>query len=229
MDFADSSDVTDVHPDPDENFEFAIDVLLKAIVIADVDACRRAQNLVRRLSESSPTRRRALAWQLETVLRSAWAAAIVQGSPCQRELLMDVLELHGELKAGAGVLVGLRAAPPVARATVVRMGQVEASLREWPDRSGHGIRQLVSTREVQVLKAVAEGMTNKQIGQHLSLSPNTIKRHMTRVMQRLGVSSRAALAVWYSTSEWSMAAPEDRRSDANSAFGFRPAPVMDCR
>lgn len=56
----------------------------------------------------------------------------------------------------------------------------------------------LSAREVEVVSLVAAGMSNKVIALRLHLSPNTIKRHLARVMDRLGVRSRAALATYYS-------------------------------
>ena len=49
----------------------------------------------------------------------------------------------------------------------------------------------LSAREVDVLKLVARGMTNAQVGQELFISPNTVNRHLNSVYRKLGVSSRA--------------------------------------
>jgi DNA-binding NarL/FixJ family response regulator len=47
-------------------------------------------------------------------------------------------------------------------------------------------------REVEVLKLVAEGLTNPQVAKELFLSPRTVQRHLNSVYKKLGVSSRAA-------------------------------------
>jgi DNA-binding CsgD family transcriptional regulator len=54
----------------------------------------------------------------------------------------------------------------------------------------------LSPRELEVLRLVAEGLTSKQIGQEIFLSPKTVNHHLTSVFNKLGVDSRAqAVAV----------------------------------
>jgi non-specific serine/threonine protein kinase len=54
----------------------------------------------------------------------------------------------------------------------------------------------LSAREQEVLRLVAEGLTSKQIGQQLFLSPRTVDHHLNSVFNKLGVDSRAqAVAV----------------------------------
>ena len=50
----------------------------------------------------------------------------------------------------------------------------------------------LSTREVDVLKLVARGLTNAQIARDLFISPNTVNRHLNSVYRKLDVTSRAA-------------------------------------
>ena len=52
----------------------------------------------------------------------------------------------------------------------------------------------LTARELQVARLAAEGMTNRQIGEALYLSPKTVGIHLSRVYAKLGVSRRAALA-----------------------------------
>lgn len=52
----------------------------------------------------------------------------------------------------------------------------------------------VTGREVDVLKLVAAGCTNKEIAAELVLSPKTVERHMSSLFGRLGVRDRHALA-----------------------------------
>jgi predicted ATPase/DNA-binding CsgD family transcriptional regulator len=49
----------------------------------------------------------------------------------------------------------------------------------------------LSEREQQVLRLVAEGLTSKQIGDRLFLSPRTIDHHLTSIFNKLGVDNRA--------------------------------------
>lgn len=49
----------------------------------------------------------------------------------------------------------------------------------------------LSRREVEVVRLVADGLSNKAIGQHLSLSALTVKNHLARVGRKLGTGDRA--------------------------------------
>jgi DNA-binding NarL/FixJ family response regulator len=52
---------------------------------------------------------------------------------------------------------------------------------------------LLSNREREVLVAIAEGMTNKEIASRLGIGVRTVESHRERVMQRLGINSVAGL------------------------------------
>ncbi|GAA1932434.1 response regulator transcription factor [Microbacterium aoyamense] len=65
-------------------------------------------------------------------------------------------------------------------------------MRDAPDP--HLLKTLTE-REVDVLRLVAEGLTNDEIAQRLFLSPLTAKTHVSRVMQKLHARDRAALVV----------------------------------
>ena len=52
---------------------------------------------------------------------------------------------------------------------------------------------ILSEREIEVLRFVAYGFTNVEIGERLYLSPKTIDTYRRRVMQKLGIDSRADL------------------------------------
>ena len=54
----------------------------------------------------------------------------------------------------------------------------------WPHQSG-----------LEVLALVAEGRTNRQIGESLGLRPDTVKFHLSNVYRKLGVTSRTAAAL----------------------------------
>lgn len=50
----------------------------------------------------------------------------------------------------------------------------------------------LTPRQQEVLELVAEGMRDREIAQRLSISENTVHRHMSDILERLEVSSRAA-------------------------------------
>ncbi len=49
----------------------------------------------------------------------------------------------------------------------------------------------LTDRELEVLRALAEGMGNKQIGGRLGISPSTVKYHLQAIFSKLGVRTRS--------------------------------------
>jgi DNA-binding CsgD family transcriptional regulator len=54
----------------------------------------------------------------------------------------------------------------------------------------------LSDREVEVLRLVAQGCSNREIAGHLTVSPRTAEHHVQHVYAKIGVSSRAAAALF---------------------------------
>jgi DNA-binding NarL/FixJ family response regulator len=60
---------------------------------------------------------------------------------------------------------------------------------------------LLTKREVQVLRLVATGKTNRAIAAELFISEKTVARHISNLFGKLGVESRAAATAWAYTHE----------------------------
>lgn len=54
---------------------------------------------------------------------------------------------------------------------------------------------LFSDRERQVLQLLVDGCSNREIGDRLGIEERTVKAHIARLMQKVGVSNRIALSV----------------------------------
>lgn len=54
--------------------------------------------------------------------------------------------------------------------------------------------EVLSPREIDVLRLIAQGFTNRQIGEALSLSVRTVESHRASIMDKLSLHSRAELA-----------------------------------
>ena len=54
-------------------------------------------------------------------------------------------------------------------------------------------------RELDIIKAVAEGLSNKQIAEKLYISEGTVKNYITNILSKENLSHRTALAVYYLT------------------------------
>ena len=122
------------------------------------------------------------AWQaLETPHAAARARELV-GLACRA--LGDRAGGRMELEAARAAYESLGARPDVAR--------VDALLANRPDAGGHGL----TPREIQVLRLVAAGKSNKEVANALSLSVKTVERHVGNILTKLDVPSRAAATAW---------------------------------
>jgi two-component system NarL family response regulator len=66
---------------------------------------------------------------------------------------------------------------------------------------------VLSTRQLQVLGLVAEGLTYKEVGARLFLSPRTIKYHMAEIMDRLHLENRAQVLAHAGRMGWTRGTP----------------------
>jgi DNA-binding NarL/FixJ family response regulator len=56
--------------------------------------------------------------------------------------------------------------------------------------------RLLTEREEQVVALVADGLSNREVAQELSLSEHTIKKYLFRIFDKLGISSRVELVLY---------------------------------
>ena len=54
----------------------------------------------------------------------------------------------------------------------------------------------LTQRETQVLRHVALGLSNKEIGRSLEISVETVKEHVQNILRKIAVSDRTQAAVW---------------------------------
>jgi DNA-binding NarL/FixJ family response regulator len=86
----------------------------------------------------------------------------------------------------AGVRAAARGESPLAPKAARALLTARAE-RERPE---------LSERELEVLRCLAEGKPNKLIARELGISEKTVKAHLTRVFQQLGVTDRTQAALW---------------------------------
>ena len=65
-----------------------------------------------------------------------------------------------------------------------------------PPQDGAAVMPSLTTRESEVLKQLAFGLSNKEIAQALGISYETVKEHVQHVLRKLGVADRTQAAVW---------------------------------
>lgn len=119
--------------------------------------------------------------------------------------------LFGALEAGASGFLLKEAEPEELVAAVHSVaagnGTIDTSLtkrvlREVASRRGTRpvvpgrASDLLTAREFDLLLLLAQGMSNEEIAQDLTLEVSTVKSHLARMMPKLGVRSRLQAAVW---------------------------------
>jgi DNA-binding CsgD family transcriptional regulator len=121
-------------------------------------------------------------WQkLQAPFEAARVRALV-GLACRALGDDDTATL--ELESARRVFAQLRAAPEIAR------------LESRDPRAELGDRHGLTARELQVLRMVAAGDTNKAIAASLVLSERTVDRHVSNILGKLRVPSRAAATAY---------------------------------
>jgi len=138
----------------------------------------------------------------------------LDGSGYHRALAGDALSVEDRILAAADVFAALVAdrphRPAFSADDAARMLEAEFESRldssavacvlaaadrpvsprrhEWPEG--------LTDREVEVLRLIARGRSNREVAALLVISPKTVGRHVENVYAKIGVSSRAAAAVW---------------------------------
>ena len=84
--------------------------------------------------------------------------------------------------------------PPPRRRVFEALGAAPAlaELDGGDDGPSHGL----SPREVEVLRHLAGGRTNREIADQLGISERTVDRHVSNLYTKLDVSTRAAATAW---------------------------------
>ena len=130
-----------------------------------------------------------------TLLRQAEALWESMGTPYEtartRALIGQASRALGdergaqlELEAAASIFRRLRAAPD--------LGRIERLLRVPAAAPEHGL----SPREMQILRLIAGGKTNRAIAAELRISEKTVARHVSNIFVKLDLSSRSAATAY---------------------------------
>jgi DNA-binding NarL/FixJ family response regulator len=64
------------------------------------------------------------------------------------------------------------------------------------------LESILSEREMEVVKLIAEGVTNKEIGERLTITENTVKVHVKNILNKLELRNRQQLAAYAVLQNW---------------------------
>jgi DNA-binding NarL/FixJ family response regulator len=74
--------------------------------------------------------------------------------------------------------------------------QVMKAFAKSSDGGSRRDKPLLSEREKEIVQLVAQGYRNKEIGEKLFISEQTVKNHLHNIFDKLGVSDRLELALY---------------------------------
>ena len=105
---------------------------------------------------------------------------VLVGPPAMRARLRTQLNGSATIVGEFGSIGPAQAANLDADAFVMAAGNAD----------GEGIFEALTAREIQVLELMAEGRSNKAIGQRLGISDQTVKFHVAAIAGKLGAANR---------------------------------------
>jgi DNA-binding NarL/FixJ family response regulator len=129
----------------------------------------------------APLDRALTAWQELAAPYESARVRVLIGLACRALGDDDAVEI--ELEAARASFEELGATPDLARLE---------SLTRKSDETADGLTR----RELQVLRLVAEGKTNRDVAGDLGISEKTVARHVSNIFVKLGLSSRAAATAY---------------------------------
>jgi DNA-binding CsgD family transcriptional regulator len=133
-----------------------------------------------------PLRQALAIWQDLDAPYEAARVAILVGRVCRE--LGDLDGARMEWETAARVLRQFSTGPA--------LGEVEALLAEQPAPVRPPTAGGLTSREVEVLRLVAGGKTNRAIGRELQISEKTVARHVSNIFLKLDLPSRAAATAY---------------------------------
>ena len=73
---------------------------------------------------------------------------------------------------------------------------IDAYLEKKKGKKTKSVFDLLTSREIEILKLIAEGHKNKEIADHLCISSKTVEKHRSNLMEKLGIRNTAALTAY---------------------------------
>ncbi len=87
----------------------------------------------------------------------------------------------------------------------------------------------LNDREQEILNLIIKGLSNKEIGNHLSISPNTVKIHVSKILRKVGAASRTEAAAIALNKAAQKKTPESEHNNTPQVFPIRKTKLMQIR
>ncbi len=116
-------------------------------------------------------------------------------TPLARALAMsayDYVGKHEPLDVLRDAIVGAATSKPVDESRPIRQRRVQMTAT----KGNFSKNSPLTRREIQVLRHVSMGLSNREIGMSLGISVETTKEHVQNILRKLDVNDRTQAAIW---------------------------------
>ena len=132
---------------------------------------------------------------IPAAIRAAVNASALQSPAVRQRLLAEYARNSGRTRREAAPEPPVPGAGRVAPGEASRPGRAGAAGQQG-EAPAESIAALLTDRELDVIAALAEGLSNKQIAARLNLGENTVKWHIGNMLDKTGTRDRTQLAIW---------------------------------
>jgi len=161
------------------------------LIIVDALVCERPSQLIQLLSKAIPASRLVIMTDTSGMSRlpeDAISAADGILSPnLSSEALIESLRL---------VQQGSHVVSPHLTQFYRRTADLLNQTPSYPDDAGDPVRQSLSRRELEILRHLLNGLSNKTIARHLQITEATVKVHVKGLLRKIRAANRTQAAIW---------------------------------
>lgn len=125
----------------------------------------------------------------------AHVALLASSDSYHKDSYQDILDrllegITGFLDLDEPVYAFLSELEDIACGDIVISGKFARNIIQKTRPVDTNLDDALSQRELQILTLVADGSTNKEIGEELNISPHTVKGHLTNILTKLNLKNR---------------------------------------
>ncbi len=176
----------------------AVELVLQRLEVAVVGRFTAPEDALAAMEQQAPDVLVADVELSGTVDGPAFVRLVRNRHPALRVVVLSLVkepaDVNAVLEAGAEAYV-LKTAHPEDLATAVRQCFAHSLYLAAP-QEGPPVAAPLTPREIEILRLVAEGYSNRRLAELLGVTEPTVKFHLTNVYRKLGVANRTEASRW---------------------------------
>ena len=174
--------------------------LLPDVAVIDVNLPgMNGQKITRQLSEEKVGTRVLLLTAYDDTEQKVHAMRSGAAAYCTKDVRPEALVQAIRIIASGGFMLDDRI---MNRSQVHDYIVSNGEMRVRLNSDGREQLQALSLREMEVLSCITQGLSNKEIAQHLGISQQTVKNHVTSILKKLDVEDRTQAAIFALRRGW---------------------------